>query len=275
MSPLFLAIDYVSERAAIKTVERKSRERKTRRMKCHEKKIAKKIECRSFVFLWICPFSFLWCGVGATFVGAVLAISTVCAPTDAIAFYSNDFLSTWSWQETRLAFTLFNDPQVQPLRFLTAPFSCKPWLLQFIRLQRRVQVCRFLKQEHLDFSDSMQDAVSVSPRDLDINPQQQPFFLFCLFDTIWLPISDKKKICENIFIWDIYIQELHPLNLHSVDILDVITCLTTCFLFYVLLIYFSLFVEPYFFSLSIPAIGHASVANTSLLQPIMMQLVCK
>ena len=139
-----------------------------------------------------------------------------------------------------------------------------------------MQVCRFLKQEHLDFSDSMQDAVSVSPRDLDINPQQQPFFLFCLFDTIWLPISDKKKkICENIFIWDIYIQELHPLNLHSVDILDVITCLTTCFLFYVLLIYFSLFVEPYVFSLSIPAIGHASVANSSLLQSIMLQLVCK
>ena len=205
MSPLFLAIDYVSERAAIKTVERKSRERKTRRMKCHEKKIAKKIECRSFVFLWICPFSFLWCGVGATFVGAVLAISTVCAPTDAIAFYSNDFLSTWSWQETRLAFTLFNDPQVQPLRFLTAPFSCKPWLLQFIRLQRRVQVCRFLKQEHLDFSDSMQDAVSVSPRDLDINPQQQPFFLFCLFDTIWLPISDKKKnMWKHIYLGHIY-----------------------------------------------------------------------
>ena len=42
MSPLFFAIDYVSERAAMKTVERKSRERKTRQMKCHEKKIAKK-----------------------------------------------------------------------------------------------------------------------------------------------------------------------------------------------------------------------------------------
>ena len=41
MSPLFFAIDYVSEQAAMKTVERKSRERKTRQMKCHEKKSQK------------------------------------------------------------------------------------------------------------------------------------------------------------------------------------------------------------------------------------------
>ena len=47
MSPLFLAIDYVSERAAMKTVERKSREGKTRQIKCHEKKKnRKKIESR-------------------------------------------------------------------------------------------------------------------------------------------------------------------------------------------------------------------------------------
>ena len=37
MSPLFSAIDYVSELAAIKTVKKKSRERKTRQVKCHEK----------------------------------------------------------------------------------------------------------------------------------------------------------------------------------------------------------------------------------------------
>ena len=42
MSPLFSAIDYVSELAAMKTVERKSRERKTRQVKCHEKKKTQK-----------------------------------------------------------------------------------------------------------------------------------------------------------------------------------------------------------------------------------------
>ena len=41
MSPLFSAIDYVSERATMKTVERKSRERKTRQVNCHEKKLQK------------------------------------------------------------------------------------------------------------------------------------------------------------------------------------------------------------------------------------------
>ena len=154
-----------------------------------------------------------------------------------------DFLSTWSLQETRLAFTLFNDLQVQPLRLLTAPFSCKPWLLEFIHLQRRVQVCWFLKQEHLDLSDSVQDAVSVTPRDLYINPQQQPVFLFWLFDTFWHPISDNKKILKHIYlghifkryihVGEIYICYLHPLNLHSGDILAVITWLTTYFLCYV------------------------------------------
>ena len=41
MSPLFSAIEYVSERAAMKTVKRKSRERKTRQIKYHEKKSQK------------------------------------------------------------------------------------------------------------------------------------------------------------------------------------------------------------------------------------------
>ena len=41
MSPLFSAIDYVSEQAAMKTVERKSRERKARQIKYHEKKSQK------------------------------------------------------------------------------------------------------------------------------------------------------------------------------------------------------------------------------------------